>query len=104
MVELAVVPFEAGLRMSTLHGFWVFAEWLVLVETLRSELSLRDAEDVALYNRHFERLWEVAAPGRGGPRRYRQGGAWARSKLATGRWLRDWSRLEPLAVNRLFAH
>jgi hypothetical protein len=33
----------------------------VLVETLSSELSLRDAEDVELYIRHFERLWEVAA-------------------------------------------
>jgi hypothetical protein len=49
--------------MSTSHGFWVFDERLVLVETLSSELSLRDAEDVQLYIRHFERLWEVAARG-----------------------------------------
>jgi hypothetical protein len=59
-VELAVVPFKVELPMSTSHGFWIFDERLVLVETLSSELSLRDAEDVQLYVRHFERLWEVA--------------------------------------------
>ena len=62
-VELAVIPFEAELPMSTSHGFWVFDDRLVLVETLSSELSLRDVEDVELYIRHFERLWEVAARG-----------------------------------------
>lgn len=36
---------------------------LVLVETLSSGISLRDSEDVGLYVRHFERLWQVAATG-----------------------------------------
>jgi len=62
-VELAVISFEAELPMSTSHGFWIFDERLVLVETLSSELSLRDVEDVELYIRHFERLWEVASRG-----------------------------------------
>jgi transcriptional regulator with XRE-family HTH domain len=60
-VELGVIPFEAELPMSTSHGFWIFDKRLVLVETLSSELSLRDVEDVELYIRHFERLWEAAS-------------------------------------------
>lgn len=59
-VELAVVPFTAELPMSTSHGFWIFDDDLVLVETLSSELSLRDADDVELYTRHFEALWDTA--------------------------------------------
>lgn len=62
-VELAVLPFAAELPMTTSHGFWIFDDRLVLVETLSSEMSLRDSEDVNLYVRHFERLWQSAAIG-----------------------------------------
>ena len=62
-VQLAVIPFTHELPMTTSHGFWIFDDRLVLVETLSSELSLRDAEDVDLYSRHFQRLWEVALHG-----------------------------------------
>lgn len=59
-VELAILPFETELPMTTSHGFWIFDDRLVLVETLGSELSLRDEEDVRLYGRHFEQLWDAA--------------------------------------------
>jgi transcriptional regulator with XRE-family HTH domain len=62
-VELAILPFTNELPMTTSHGFWIFDDRLVLVETLSSEISLRDQEDVQLYVRHFERLWQVAATG-----------------------------------------
>lgn len=62
-VRLAVLPFGVELPMTTSHGFWIFDDRLVLVETLSSEMSLRDAEDVALYGRHFDRLWDVALRG-----------------------------------------
>ncbi len=62
-VELAILPFTAELPMTTSHGFWIFDDRLVLVETLSSEISLRDEEDVELYVRHFERLWQAAATG-----------------------------------------
>ena len=62
-VELAILPFATELPMTTSHGFWIFDDRLVLVETLSSEISLRDQEDVQLYIRHFERLWQVAATG-----------------------------------------
>ena len=64
-VELAVIPVEARLPKAAGHGFWIFDDSLVLVETLSAELSLRDADDVELYVRHFERLWEVAETGDG---------------------------------------
>ena len=48
------------------HGFWIFDDKLVLVETLTAELAYRDAESIDLYARVFESLWAVA--GRGAPR------------------------------------
>jgi transcriptional regulator with XRE-family HTH domain len=59
-IELAIIPFHTELPMTTSHGFWIFDSELVLVETLSSEISLRDREDIELYERHFEALWEVA--------------------------------------------
>jgi hypothetical protein len=51
------------LPLTPLHGFWIFDGKLVLVETLSAELSLRDAEDVALYIKVFEKMWERATHG-----------------------------------------
>ncbi|MGL5810088.1 MAG: helix-turn-helix domain-containing protein [Nocardioides sp.] len=59
-VEVAVISFDAELPMTTSHGFSIYDDRLVLVETLSSELSLRDPDDIDLYQRHFENLWEVA--------------------------------------------
>ena len=54
--------------MTTSHGFWIFDDRLVLVETLSSEISLRDREDIELYVRHFEALWQAALTGAEAPR------------------------------------
>jgi transcriptional regulator with XRE-family HTH domain len=62
-VELAVIPFTTRLPFAPAHGFWIFDTQLVLVETVSAELSLRDPDDVALYMRYFELLWEVAEHG-----------------------------------------
>lgn len=59
-VELAVLPFSTRLPIAPLNGFWIFDDSLVLVETLSAELNLRDAEDIAVYGKVFERLWERA--------------------------------------------
>lgn len=59
-VELAVLPFSARLPIAPSNGFWIFDDSLVLVETLSAELNLRDAEDIAIYGKVFERLWERA--------------------------------------------
>jgi transcriptional regulator with XRE-family HTH domain len=61
-IELAVLPFEAQLPTPLSHGFWIFDDQLVLVETLNAELALRD-DEVAFYVRIFETLWELGAHG-----------------------------------------
>jgi transcriptional regulator with XRE-family HTH domain len=59
-VQLAIVPFSAELPVVPSHGFWIFDDDLVLVETLSAELSLRDAEDVQLYTGYFDLVWDIA--------------------------------------------
>ena len=59
-IELAVLPFSKQLPYPALHGFWLYDNRLVLVDTNTAELSLRDADDVALYERLFDRLWSMA--------------------------------------------
>ncbi len=62
-IELAVIPFTTRLPFATPHGFWIFDQRLVLVETVSAELSLRDADDLALYSRYFQTLWEISLQG-----------------------------------------
>jgi hypothetical protein len=59
-VEVGVLPFDMELPVVPSHGFWIFDDDLVLVETLSAELSLRDADDVDLYSRYFNVLWDIA--------------------------------------------
>ena len=59
-VEVAVIPFTKRLPFAPSHGFWIFDQKLVLVETVSAELSLRDADDLALYSEYFEQLWEIS--------------------------------------------
>jgi transcriptional regulator with XRE-family HTH domain len=62
-IELAVIPTSAQLPFPAMHGFWIYDDKLVLVDTVSAELALRDQDDIELYERLFERLWEVAAHG-----------------------------------------
>ena len=62
-VEVAVLPFSAQLPYPALHGFWMYDEQLVLVDTNTAELSLRDQDDIALYMRLFELMWSTAKIG-----------------------------------------
>ena len=62
-VDLAVIPLEAALPNALWHGFWIYDDTLVLVETLTAELSFRDPEDIETYSRLFESLWQVARHG-----------------------------------------
>lgn len=59
-VELAIIPLDARLPHMIWNGFWIFDEAVVLVETVSSELSLRDADDVEIYTQFFESLWQAA--------------------------------------------
>jgi hypothetical protein len=62
-VDLAVIPMNAALPHMFWHGFWIFDEVLVLVETVSSELSLRDSDDIETYTRFFESFWQAASHG-----------------------------------------
>ncbi|MBW8796370.1 MAG: helix-turn-helix transcriptional regulator [Streptomyces sp.] len=62
-IELGIVPFGARLRLTPKHGFWVFDEERVVVETINTEFTLESSEDVALYGRVWERLDESAVYG-----------------------------------------
>jgi uncharacterized protein DUF5753 len=62
-VDLAVVPSDARLPTWATHGFWIFDDTQVLIETVSAELALRDREDVALYERSFNAFWDVALHG-----------------------------------------
>lgn len=62
-VALAVLPWSARLPTSPDHNFVVLDDRLVLVETVNAELAVRDADDIALYTRLFELLWQSAVQG-----------------------------------------
>lgn len=55
-LTLGVIPWEADLPFAPNHGFWIFDQRLVLVETFGAELSLTDPSEIRLYTRVFEQL------------------------------------------------
>jgi hypothetical protein len=60
-VELGVIPADSQLATAPMHGFWIFDDELVLVETIAAELMLRESEDIALYGSVFGALREAAS-------------------------------------------
>jgi transcriptional regulator with XRE-family HTH domain len=62
-VSLGIVPFGIQLRVTPKHGFWIFDEERVVVETVNTEFTLESAEDVELYGRVWDRLKEGAVNG-----------------------------------------
>ncbi|MFF7730615.1 helix-turn-helix domain-containing protein [Streptomyces sp. NPDC008001] len=62
-VHLSVIPLGAPLTLSPKHGFWIFDDSRVIVETINTELHLESDEDVALYGRVWDRLHQSAVSG-----------------------------------------
>ncbi|MFJ5680790.1 helix-turn-helix domain-containing protein [Streptomyces sp. NPDC093097] len=62
-VELGIVPFTAPLQRTPAHGFWIYDERLVTVETINAELWLDDADSISLYTRAWTWLHESAVHG-----------------------------------------
>ncbi|MEU0783273.1 helix-turn-helix transcriptional regulator [Streptomyces sp. NPDC006173] len=62
-ITLGIVPLGAPLKLSPKHGFWIFDETRVVVETINSEFTLESTEDVTLYGRVWDRLDESAVHG-----------------------------------------
>ncbi|MFF3338000.1 helix-turn-helix domain-containing protein [Streptomyces flavidovirens] len=62
-VELGIVPLGAPLTLTPKHGFWMFDEERVIVETINTELQFEGADDVALYGRVWDQLNDAALYG-----------------------------------------
>ncbi len=62
-VELGIVPLGARLELTPKHGFWIFDEKRVIVETINTELSFDSPDDLALYGRVWDGLDEAAVYG-----------------------------------------
>jgi hypothetical protein len=59
-VELGVIPFSVRVPLAPMHGFWIFDDQLVTVETFGGELMLREPQEIELYAKAFETLQGAA--------------------------------------------
>ncbi|MEV5709938.1 helix-turn-helix transcriptional regulator [Actinoallomurus sp. NPDC052274] len=59
-VSVSVVPWSATVPTFPLHGFVIYDESAITVETFTSELLLSNAQDVAIYRQTFAAFREVA--------------------------------------------
>jgi transcriptional regulator with XRE-family HTH domain len=59
-VELGIVPLDLPLKRTPAHGFWIYDDRLVIVETINAEMWLEDAESIAVYVRAWDWLAESA--------------------------------------------
>ncbi len=63
-VRLGIIAFDAQYATSPWHGFWIYENEKVLVETMTAELDLRQPEEIARYSSAFDQLAAVASYGR----------------------------------------
>jgi transcriptional regulator with XRE-family HTH domain len=80
-VEVSILATDAKLPFLPLHGFWIFDDELVSVETVHTRVEARDPSEVALYLHVFGQLKAAA-----------HGGEEARALLT--RVIEDWRRIE----------
>ncbi|MEU3470971.1 helix-turn-helix transcriptional regulator [Streptomyces sp. NPDC006687] len=62
-VQLGIVPLGTPLPLTPKHGFWIFDEERVIVETINTELTYDSADDLDLYGRVWDALDSAAAYG-----------------------------------------
>ncbi|MFE0727055.1 helix-turn-helix domain-containing protein [Streptomyces antibioticus] len=62
-VELGIVPLGAPMQLTPKHGFWIFDEERIIVETINTELQYDSSDDLALYIRVWDQLDSAAAYG-----------------------------------------
>jgi transcriptional regulator with XRE-family HTH domain len=63
-VRLGIVDFETQYTTSPWHGFWLYDDKRVLVETFSAALDLRQPQEIKLYGNAFEKLAAAASYGR----------------------------------------
>jgi transcriptional regulator with XRE-family HTH domain len=62
-VRIGVIPDQARLAVPPAHGFWIFDDRLVQIETLAADLNLTDESEIRLHAEAFGRLASAAAYG-----------------------------------------
>lgn len=62
-VKLGVIPSDAPLRSAPLHGFEIYDDRLVQVETHAAELRITHPADISTYIRVFDQMAEAAVYG-----------------------------------------
>jgi transcriptional regulator with XRE-family HTH domain len=62
-VKLGVIGAETQYLIDPRHGFWLYDNDLVRVETYSAELNLRQPQEITLYSGIFEKLAAVASYG-----------------------------------------
>jgi transcriptional regulator with XRE-family HTH domain len=60
-VRLGIIGFETQYATSPWHGFWLYDNERVLVETFSAALDLRQPQEIELYGNTFEQLAAVAS-------------------------------------------
>lgn len=63
-VRLGIIGFEAHYTTSPWHGFWIYDNDRVLIETFSAALDLRQPQEIELYAGTFDQLAAVASYGR----------------------------------------
>ncbi len=63
-VKLGIIAFDTHYTASPWHGFWIYDEEKVVVETFSAGLNLAQPQEVELYGNIFEELAAVASYGR----------------------------------------
>lgn len=62
-VDLRILPFTAVMPLAPPHGFEIYDDGFVLIETISSDQLLRDPEELRRYGLKFDHLQAVAARG-----------------------------------------
>jgi transcriptional regulator with XRE-family HTH domain len=62
--RLGIIGFETQYATSPWHGFWLYDDERVLIETFSASLDLRQPQEIELYGNVFEQLAAVASYGR----------------------------------------
>jgi transcriptional regulator with XRE-family HTH domain len=63
-VRLGIIGFETQYATSPWHGFWLYDQERVLIETFSAALDLRQPQEIELYTNAFDQLAAVASYGR----------------------------------------
>lgn len=63
-VKLGIIGFETQYTASPWHGFWIYDDEKVLVETYSAALNLAQPQEIELYSNVFNELSAVASYGR----------------------------------------